>query len=72
MVVFIIFAAVFLVVYFISPIDLIPEAITGIVGYIDDPVIPIVVILLPGIYLFIKSSPKEIVYEHVQRIDQGE
>ena len=72
LVVFTIFAAIFLVVYFLSPIDLIPEAVTGIVGYIDDPIIPTVVIFLPGIYLFIKSSPKEIVYEHVQRIDRGE
>lgn len=72
LVVFVIFAAIFIGVYFLSPWDLIPEAITGIVGFIDDPIVPTVVILLPGIYLFIKTSPKEIVYEHVQRIDRGE
>lgn len=72
LVVFAIFAAIFWGIYFLSPIDLIPESITGLIGFIDDPIVPTVLIFLPGIYFFIKTSPKDIVAEHVQRIDRGE
>lgn len=71
LVVFAIFAVIFLVIYFLLPTDLIPDMLAPI-GYIDDPIVPIILILLPGIYLFIKTSPKDIVREHVKRIDRGE
>lgn len=60
--------ATFAAAYILIPTDLIPDWLP-LVGQIDDS-IPII-ILLPGVYFFIKTSPKEIVREHVERIDQG-
>jgi len=71
LVIFALFALAFFGIYLLIPTDLIPDILAPI-GYIDDPIVPIIAIFVPGIYLFIKSSPKEIVLEHVQRIDRGE
>jgi len=49
-------------VYVVSPLDLIPDEITGI-GYLDD--IVLVVLILQT---FIEMSPQEVVHEHCQRL----
>ncbi len=47
------------ILYFISPIDLIPEALLGPGGYIDD-----IVLSAYMISLFINQNSPEIVYKH--------
>ena len=41
-----------------------------ILGYTDDLIIGIFLILVPGAWLFIKVAPEDIVQEHVERISQ--
>jgi len=49
-------------VYVISPLDIIPDSVTGI-GYLDD--IILVVLLLQT---FIEMSPDDVVFEHCERL----
>jgi uncharacterized membrane protein YkvA (DUF1232 family) len=58
------------VAYFIVRFDLIPDFIPWL-GRIDDPIVPIAVIFLPGAWLFIKSCPVDLVFEHARKIDEG-
>jgi uncharacterized membrane protein YkvA (DUF1232 family) len=58
-------AAVF---YYIMPLDFWPDFLP--LGKLDDPVIPIIVVFLPGVYLFIRSCQREIVLEYVDAIDR--
>lgn len=53
--------------YFISPIDIIPELISPFFGIVDD-----VVIVLMAFKYFIKLSPKDVVAEHVRRLEAKE
>ncbi len=50
--------------YFLSPVDLIPEMLNPLLGMTDD-----VTILILSLKYFIKLAPKEVVEEHVKRID---
>ncbi len=50
-------------VYVISPIDLLPDTIP-FVGEVDD-----LIVLIAACRLFIYLCPREVVREHVQRID---
>jgi uncharacterized membrane protein YkvA (DUF1232 family) len=49
--------------YILSPVDLMPELVTGPVGGIDD-----LAALLLGLNLFIELSPPEIVREHLRQL----
>jgi uncharacterized membrane protein YkvA (DUF1232 family) len=51
------------VLYILSPVDLMPELVTGPVGGIDD-----LAALLLGLNLFIELSPPEIVREHLRQL----
>jgi len=56
-------------VYFIGlKVDLMPDFLP-IIGVLDDIIISIAIIFVPGAWLFIKFCPKDIVLEHVERID---
>lgn len=49
--------------YVISPIDLVPELLLPVLGQLDD-----VTILILGTYLFIRWSPPKVVAEHMASI----
>lgn len=51
--------------YIISPVDLIPELLLPIIGGFDD-----IIVLILALKLFVSWSPREVVLEHVTRIDQ--
>lgn len=54
-------------IYVISPIDLIPDWILPMFGYVDD-----LIILIAASRYFLKRCPPEVVQEHVERIERGE
>jgi len=54
------------VVYFISPLDLIPDFPLVGLGQVDD-----VAVALAALQLFIRMCPRAIVEEHVRLIDEG-
>ena len=53
-------------VYFISPVDLIPELINPLLGLTDD-----LALLLLALKYFMYKAPQEVVEEHVRRIEAG-
>lgn len=58
-------ALVFLAfLYLISPIDLFPDFLLPILGHVDD-----LFILIFSLRLFLKKCPREVLMEHVQRIE---
>lgn len=61
-------AVVFAIVYFVNPIDLdyLPF------GRIDDLLVGVFLILVPGGWLFIRLCPEAVVREHVDRISRGQ
>ena len=67
-VLFEIFAALFAILYFINPLDF---DFLPILGKLDDLIVGLLAISLPGAWLFIKLSPEHIVREHVERISGG-
>ena len=68
LVLFEMFAVLFAILYFINPLDL---DFLPIFGKMDDVIIGLLAISLPGAWLFIKLSPEHIVREHVKRISGG-
>ena len=52
-----------IIVYFVSPFDLIPEAIFPPLGYVED-----IVLYLIALHNLIKFSPPEVVKEHAERL----
>ena len=50
--------------YVLSPVDLIPEFFVPLVGQLDD-----ATLLLLAIYLLIRWSPQEVVREHIVSIN---
>ena len=70
LIIFEILAFAFALLYFRFPIDLLPDFVP-IFGYIEDLLVGIFLILVPGAWLFIKFAPEHIVQEHVDRISQG-
>lgn len=64
-----ILAVAFAIAYLVNPLDF---DFFPIIGHIDDLLIGAFVILVPGAWLFIKSCPKHIVQEHVDKISRGE
>lgn len=61
---------VFFTLYFIVRFDLVPDFLP-ILGKLDDPIVPMVVVMLPGLWVFIQRCPRDIVLEHVRSIEQG-
>ena len=53
------------VIYFISPIDLIPDIALPIVGLTDD-----LIILVLAVQYFFKKCPSELISEHINSIEQ--
>lgn len=65
------FSLVFVTVYFLAKLDLIADPIPFI-GWLDDLIVLIILIIFsPGVYLFIKACPQDIVLEHVDEIAEG-
>lgn len=56
-----------ILVYIISPIDLLPVFLTGLFGLVDD-----VVLLTFGLDLFFKAVPDDILLEHARELGFGE
>jgi uncharacterized membrane protein YkvA (DUF1232 family) len=54
-------------IYVISPIDLIPDWLLPLFGYMDD-----LIVLFVALKYFLKNCPPEVVREHVERIEMGE
>jgi len=54
---------VFALIYFISPLDIIPELINPFIGIVDD-----ALLLFLAFKYFIKLAPRDVVAEHVNRI----
>jgi uncharacterized membrane protein YkvA (DUF1232 family) len=50
-------------VYVLSPIDLVPGFLAPVLGQLDD-----ATLLVLGVYLFIRWSPAEVVAEHMASI----
>jgi uncharacterized membrane protein YkvA (DUF1232 family) len=55
-----------IVMYVLSPIDLVPGFLVPVLGQLDD-----ATLLILGIYLFIRWSPPEVVAEHMTSIGTG-
>ena len=53
------------IIYFLSPIDLIPEILNPFLGFVDD-----IVVLSLAIKGFIKLAPQDVVAEHVRAIQE--
>lgn len=53
------------VIYFLSPIDLIPEILNPFLGFIDD-----IVVISLALKAFIKLAPQDVVAEHVRAIQE--
>ena len=53
-------------IYFVSPIDLIPEIFNPLLGLSDD-----LAVLLLAFKYFMSGAPREVVEEHVRRIETG-
>ncbi|MEW5803314.1 MAG: DUF1232 domain-containing protein [bacterium] len=51
--------------YIISPVDFIPELLIPIIGGFDD-----IILLILCLRVFLSWSPREVVLEHVTRIDR--
>lgn len=49
--------------YVLSPMDLLPAFLTGLLGLVDD-----IVVLTVGLDLFIRSAPPEVVAEHARAL----
>ncbi|MBM3239065.1 hypothetical protein FJZ31_22460 [Candidatus Poribacteria bacterium] len=63
-------AVIVATIYFIGlKLDLIPD-IFPLIGVMDDIVISIAIIFVPGAWVFVKVCPKDVVLEHVERIDK--
>ena len=58
-------AALFWLIYFLSPIDLIPDFIP-VLGYLDD-----LLIVPAGIWLSLKRIPPEVIAEHRKVVEQA-
>jgi len=54
-------------VYVIAPIDLIPDWMLPLLGYVDD-----FIILIAALRYFLRKCPPEVIQEHVERIEIGE
>ena len=52
-------------IYFLSPIDLIPEILNPFLGFIDD-----IVVISLALKAFIKLAPQDVVAEHVRAIQE--
>ena len=52
--------------YFIWPLDLIPDLLVPVIGEVDD-----LVIVLSGLYAFVRLCPPAVVAEHVNAIAHG-
>lgn len=52
-------------IYFLSPLDLIPELINPLIGFTDD-----IVVLFLAFKYFIKWSPQDVVGEHVACLEK--
>jgi len=68
-------AAVIATIYFISPIDIIPDWLLPFWGKLDDLIVFIILVIFTpfgcGVWLFIKTCPQDIVMEHVDEIAAG-
>lgn len=54
------------IAYVVSPIDLVPDFLSPLVGRLDD-----MVVLVLSTVMFITMAPKNVVLEHFQRIRMG-
>ena len=57
---------VLVIVYVISPIDLVPAVLAPFLGSLDD-----IVVFFLGMKGFLACIPQEIVSEHIAKIEQG-
>ena len=65
------FSVIVATIYFVVlKFDLIPDVVLPPIGLIDDIIISTTIIFVPGAWVFIKVCPKDVVLEHVERIDQ--
>ena len=72
LIIFEVLAIAFAIGYFlVLRLDFLPD-IFPILGYADDLIIGLFLILVPGAWLFIKFAPEHIVQEHVDRISKKE
>ncbi len=69
LVLFEILAVLFAILYFINPLDF---DFLPVIGKVDDIIIGLLAISIPGAWLFIKLSPEHVVREHVERISSGQ
>jgi len=53
------------IIYFVSPLDLVPDFVIPGLGYIDD----LAILILSSRY-FIKAMPEELLAEKIERIDR--
>ena len=68
---FAVFSVAFVTFYFLAKHDLLPDPIPFI-GWLDDLIVLIVLIIFsPGVWLFIRACPQDIVLEYVDEIARG-
>jgi uncharacterized membrane protein YkvA (DUF1232 family) len=64
------FCVIIATIYFIGlRMDLVPDFLP-IIGMVDDIIISAAIIFVPGAWIFVKICPKDVVLEHVRRIDE--
>jgi len=64
------FSLVAATIYFVVlKMDLMPDFLP-VIGIMDDIIISVVIVFVPGAWIFVKVCPKDVVLEHVERIDK--
>jgi uncharacterized membrane protein YkvA (DUF1232 family) len=61
-------AGILCLLYIVFPFDALPDPYP-VIGYLDD-VTVILFLMVPSVWLFIRSCPKDIVKEHAQQVSQ--
>lgn len=56
-----------ILIYIISPVDLMPVFVTGLIGVVDD-----VILLTLGLDLFFRLVPDDVLLEHARALGFGE
>ncbi|MBT3269579.1 DUF1232 domain-containing protein [Candidatus Poribacteria bacterium] len=56
--------------YVVRPVDLIFDYLP-IIGRLDDVAVLALLLIAPGVWLFIKLAPPDVVRDHVKAIDEG-
>ena len=64
------FAGIACLAYVVFPFDVLPDFPFNLIGQLDDTTV-VMLIMVPTIWLFVRTCPKQLVKEHSRQIDSG-